>query len=419
MDSDNTGALTSLGSPGFLAGRSFMDEMPILVERFRARYGTNPHVYRAPGRVNLIGEHTDYNDGFVMPAAIGFYCWVAIGPREDRKLVMCSDEFSGNAEVELSSPGLRPCKRWSDYPVGVALQLEQAGFRLRGADLLIHGEVRMGAGLSSSAAIEVATALALAEQSGYSLDRGQLALLCQKAENEFVGARCGIMDQFISLHGRKNHALLLDCRSLQFELVSIPDSVRLVVCNTMVKHDVASGEYNQRRADCEEAVRHLAKVMPGIRALRDVTLEQLGRDRGSLSETAYKRAQHVVTENARVLDGAGALRAGDVRRFGKLMAESHRSLRQLYEVSCAELDLMVELANQQEGLYGARMTGAGFGGSTINLVEARFADAFTENVAGSYQKETGIVPQIHVCVPADGAASVAPTELHGQSKKQE
>jgi galactokinase len=382
-----------------------------IADEFRAKFGANPRVYRAPGRVNLIGEHTDYNEGFVMPMAVDFYCWVAISPREDQRLVICSDGFPDAAEVELNSSEIRPRKTWSDYPVGVALQLKQAGVPLRGANMLIHGDIPMGAGLSSSAAIEVATALALAEQSGHSPDRVQLARLCQKAENEFVGARVGIMDQFISLHGRKNHALLLDCRSLHFELVAIPECVRLVICNTMVKHDLVSGGYNQRRAECEEAVRRLREVEPGIRSLRDVTPELLERHRGLLPEITYKRALHVVKENERVLDAAEALRTGDVERFGKRMAESHRSLRDLYEVSCAELDLMVDQANRQEGVYGARMTGGGFGGSTINLVKNRFADSFAENVARSYEKETGIVPQIYVCTPAEGAALVALSEL--------
>jgi galactokinase len=384
-----------------------------IAEQFRTRFGTNPRVYRAPGRVNLIGEHTDYNEGYVMPVALGFYCWVAISPRDDQKLVIRSDGFSDTAEVELDSPEIHPRKTWSDYPVGVALELKRAGVPLRGANLLIQGEVPMGAGLSSSAAIEVATALALAEQSGHSPDRVQLALLCQKAENEFVGARCGIMDQFVSLHGRKNHALLLDCRALDFELVAIPECVRLVICNTMVKHEHASSGYNQRRAECEETVRRLAKVLPGIRSLRDVRLDQLELHRGTLSEVLYKRALHVIAENARVLSATEALRAEDLERFGKRMAESHSSLRDLYEVSCAELDLMVEQANRQEGVYGARMTGGGFGGSTINLVKSRFADAFAENMARSYEKETGIVPQIYICAPAEGASAVAQSEVQG------
>ena len=388
-----------------------MTRLSTIVERFRERFGASPRVYRAPGRVNLIGEHTDYNDGFAMPAAIEFYCWVAVGNREDRKLSIYSEEFSATAEADLSSTATAPSKSWSDYPIGVALQLEQAGFRIRGANLLIESEVPMGAGLSSSAAIEVATALALAEQSGASPDRVQLARLCQKAENEFVGARVGIMDQFISLHGQKDHALLLDCRALSFESLAIPDSVKLVISNTMVKHELAFGEYNRRRADCEEAVRRLAGVLPGIRALRDVSLEQLETHRGVLSEVIYKRALHIVTENARVLDAADALRAGDIERFGKRMAESHRSLRDLYEVSCLELDLMVDLAYQQKGVYGARMTGGGFGGATINLVDSRYAGEFKEKIAKAYQKETGLIPQIYICKPAEGAGPFASSDL--------
>src|ERR1700691_5671597 len=274
-----------------------MTRRSTIVERFQSRFGADPHVYRAPGRVNLIGEHTDYNDGFAMPAAIEFYCWVAVGPRDDRRLAIYSEEFSAAAEADLSFNSISPSKSWSDYPIGVALELEKAGFRLRGANLLIESEVPMGSRLSSSAAIEVATALALAEHSGATPDRLQLARLCRKAENEFVGARVGIMDQFVSLHGQKDHALLLDCRALSFESLLIPDSVKLVITTTMVKHEHTSGEYNRRRADCEEAVRRLATVLPGIKALRDVSLEQLEKHRGLLTEVIYKRALHIRAEN--------------------------------------------------------------------------------------------------------------------------
>ena len=381
-----------------------------IVERFRAKFGVKPHVYRAPGRVNLIGEHTDYNDGLVMPAAIGFYCWVAAGPRRDRKLVISSEEFPEQIEVELSKESMQPSGSWSDYAIGVAAQLEKEGFGLSGANLLIHGEVPIGAGLSSSASIEVATGIALAEESGLSIQRTRLARICQQAENEFVGMRCGIMDQFISLHGRTNHALMLDCRSLEFELVAIPESVRLVICNTGVKHKLAGGEYNRRREECEEAVRSLAKALPKIRALRDVNREQLEQHRGLLSEVAYKRALHIVTENERVLKGMEALRRGDLLQFGGYMADSHVSLRDMFEVSCAELDLMVELANRERGVYGARMTGGGFGGATINLVDARRAARFAENVAKAYQEKTGIACATYVCMPAEGASRVESAE---------
>jgi galactokinase len=385
-----------------------MTSVSNIEERFRARFAGVPRVFRAPGRVNLIGEHTDYNDGFAMPAAIEFYCWVAAGIRNDRRLSIYSHEFSATADVDFSTNSISPTKSWSDYPIGVAIELEKAGVAFRGANLLIESEVPMGAGLSSSAAIEVATALALSESSpGARLNRLQLARLCRKAENEFVGARVGIMDQFVSLHGEKNHALLLDCRSLTFEPLAVPDSVKLVISNTMVKHELASSEYNRRRADCEEAVRRLATVLPAITALRDVSLEQLEKHRGLLTDVIYKRALHIVSENARVLDSGQALRGGDIERFGRRMAESHRSLRDLYEVSCRELDLMVDLAYQQKGVFGARMTGGGFGGATINLVDARHAGEFKENIAKAYRHETGLMPQIYICNPAEGAGAVS------------
>jgi galactokinase len=384
---------------------------PALARNFRSMFGSDPRLYRAPGRVNLIGEHTDYNDGFVLPVAIGFYCWAAIAPRKDRKLVIRSEQFEATAELELDAAPAEtaPLRSWSDYPVGVVQQLRQASVPLHGANLLVHGDVPIGAGLSSSAAIEVATALALADQSGQPIDRGVLARLCQNAENQFVGTQSGIMDQFISLHGQRGHALLLDCRSLQFELLPVPESIRLVICDTGVKHQHAGGEYNRRRAECEEAVQSLSKALPGIRALRDVTVAQLRQNRALLSDVAYRRALHVVSENARVLESSEALRSGDLPRFGKFMAESHRSLRDLYEVSCPELDLMVEIANSRPGLFGARMTGGGFGGSTINLVEAGQAETFAKKIAAGYERATGISAQTYVCVPADGAAAVENT----------
>jgi len=385
-----------------------MDARLPLRRRFRERFGTEGTLYRAPGRINLIGEHTDYNGGFVMPAAIEKHCWVAGGPRADRKLVIHSEDFSETIEADLAqSVALQRRGTWRDYPLGVAATLEHAGLGLRGANLLIHGEVPQGAGLSSSAAIEVATALALLEIAGHSIDRVQLARLCQQAENEFVGTRCGIMDQFVACHGRAGHALKLDCRSLRYELLPIPDSVQLIACNTRVKHELASGEYNQRRAECEEAVKCLAMVIPGVRSLRDVSLEQLERHRGRMTEKIHRRVLHVVTENARVMQAADALRAKDIVQFGKLMGESHASLRDRYEVSCAELDLMVDLAGKEQGVFGARMMGGGFGGCTVNLVDARHAETFRKNVAATYERQLGIRAEIYVCTPADGAGRVA------------
>jgi len=370
---------------------------------FRQRYGTQARMYRAPGRVNLIGEHTDYNDGFVMPVAIELSVWVAIAPRDDRKLVVYSENFSERAEIELDEMDSRPRRHWSDYVQGVAFMLQKAGYALRGANMLIRGEVPIGSGLSSSAAIEVATGFALLENSRLPVDRVELAKLCRRAENEVVGARVGIMDQFVSCCGQTGQALMLDCRSLDYRLLPIPPDVRLVICNTMVKHDVASGEYNTRQAECEEGVRGLSPRLPHVRALRDVRIEELDRYRSDLPQTIYKRCRHVVTENARVRYATTALEKADLATLGRLMAESHLSLKNDYEVSCPELDLMVELASQVEGVYGARMTGGGFGGSTVNLVDKRSVADFRRSVANAYEKTTGLSPQILTSAAAGGA----------------
>jgi len=381
-----------------------------LLEAFQERFGSAASIYRAPGRVNLIGEHTDYNDGFVLPAAIEFYCWVAASPRRDGKLVIHSENFNETVEVALDSLSPPGKKHWANYPLGVAWALRQAGKPLTGANIYIAGDIPLGAGLSSSAAIEVATGFALLGQSGLAVDRLELAQLCQKAENEFVGARVGIMDQFVSCFGRASHALLLDCRSLQHELVKIPADLQLVMCNTMVKHELASGEYNTRRAECEEGVRILQKVFPEIRALRDVTLSQLDEHHRNLSPMVFARCRHVITENARVRSTVEALRRGDCKALGPLMRDSHRSLRDDYEVSCKELDLMVELASAQPGFIGARMTGGGFGGCTINLVESAAVSNFRHNVAAAYSSKTGLTPEIFVSPASDGAQQIVVLE---------
>jgi galactokinase len=376
-----------------------------LQEKFRKCYGGPARVYRAPGRVNLIGEHTDYNDGFVMPAAIEFYVWIAIAPRSDRKLLLHSTNFPETVEIDLQN-GTAPRNHWSDYVAGVAVMLERAGYRLQGANLFIQGDVPMGAGLGSSAAVEVASGLALLENSGLHVHRLELAKLCQRAENDFVGARVGVMDQFISACGQKDYALMLDCRSLEYRLLPLPRDVSLVICNTMVKHALASGEYNTRRAECEEGVRLLSASFPGIRALRDVSLSKLEAHAGTIPKIIYKRCHHAISENARVTKAAASLDQGDLDTFGALMAESHRSLRDDYEVSCIELDLMVELAAQQEGVYGARMTGGGFGGCTINFVRTDAVNDFQSRVGEAYQKSTSLAAQIFVSPAAEGAGEV-------------
>jgi galactokinase len=365
-----------------------------------------PRTFRAPGRVNLIGEHTDYNDGFVMPAALDLSVFVRVWAREDRKLDIRSENFDDRVEFDLDDPTPAPRRHWSDYVIGVAVTLERAGHRLRGAFLQIRGEVPVGSGLSSSAAVEVATACALTANSDLSIDKRELALLCQRAENEFVGARVGIMDQFTSLFGQAQRALLLDCRSLEYKLLPLPDTVNLVICNTMVKHALASSAYNERRAQCEAGVRHLARFLPNVKALRDVTIEELEQFGRDLPEVVYRRCRHVITEDARVLAAAEALEQHDLPRFGELMAESHRSLHDDYEVSSRELDLMVALARGVAGVYGARMTGGGFGGSTVNLVDTRQVEAFKQTVSDAYQRITNLKPEIYVSEPANGAEEI-------------
>lgn len=373
-----------------------------LRSKFREVYGDEAAVYRAPGRVNLIGEHTDYNDGFVFPAAIDLFAWIAIAPRSDRRIHLRSENFGQSAEFDLDAGPRAASREWSSYVFGVALVLERRGYQLRGANLLIRGDVPIGAGVSSSAALEVAAGFALLANSGIAIGGIELALCCQKAENDFVGTRCGIMDQLASARCVKDRALLLDCRSLESRTVPLPAGVRLVICNSMVKRELAASAYNTRRAECEEGVRIIAERFPGVRALRDVTMDELESCQVSLPGNVYKRCRHVVSEDARVILAADALEHNRLDDLRSLMAESHRSLRYDYEVSCAELDLLVELASEAEGVHGARMTGAGFGGCTINLVSSEAVAEFQRRISTGYERRTGLKPDIYVCDAADG-----------------
>ena len=375
----------------------------VLAARFQEMFGACPRIFRAPGRVNLIGEHTDYNDGFVMPTAIEFYTWVAAAKREDRRLEAYSDHFDEKISLSLDALQGPPRKHWSDFIRGVAAVLQNAGHKLAGANLVIHGEVPLGAGLSSSASLEVATALALSSISGIDIPRLELVKLCQKAEHEYVGTLCGIMDQFIAVFGAAGNALMLDCRSLEYQLLPVPHDFRLVVCNSMVRHELASGEYNRRRADCEEGVKLLQPHLPRIRALRDVGVADLEAWKQALPATVYRRCRHVVTENQRVLAAAKALQSSDADRFGHLMYRSHVSLRDDFQVSCKELDLLVDLASSNPGVLGARMMGGGFGGCTVNLLRAGASTSFKEHIAQAYRDATDIVPEIYICEPAQGA----------------
>ena len=377
-----------------------------LGQQFEQRFGQQPRIFRAPGRVNLIGEHTDYNDGFVMPAAVGFSTYVAVAGRADRKLVIHSQEFPDDCAFDVDHlPGHRP-GLWCDYIVGVARILRERGCNFPGQNVLVHGEVPIGAGLSSSAAIEVASALAFTRLDNAPIPLPEIAKLCRRAENEFVGARVGIMDQFVSCMGKAGHALLLDCRSLEYKFVLIPPRVRIVVCNTMVKHDLATGAYNQRRAECEEGVRCFAQWQPTVRALRDVPVEWLKQYSKEIPATIRKRCTHVILENQRTLDMARALQDGDLVKVGQFMRESHASLRDLYEVSCRELDIMVESAESLPGFIGGRMTGGGFGGCTVNLVREENAADFAAQIRERYRAVTGIDAQIYLCSAEDGAREI-------------
>ncbi len=377
-----------------------------LRSEFRDRYGRDPRLFRAPGRVNLIGEHTDYSEGYVMPLAIDLHAWVAAAPRDDNRIRVYSTNVGKTAEMDLAKPLPGAEGHWSAYILGVAAVLHSGGMKLRGADLLVHGNVPMGAGLSSSASVEVAAGFAMLAVSGLAMPPEALAKICQRAENEYAGAMVGIMDQMMACCGRENYALMLDCRTLGYELLPLFHDAQFVVCNSMVKHDHAANEYNQRRADCEMAAQLLAAKLPEIRTLRDVSIEQLERFRGDLPATVYRRARHVVSENARVLSARVALETGDPNRFGTLMKQSHASLRDDYSVSCAELDTLVELASKAQGVYGARMTGGGFGGCTISLVANDQVDWFKGTIAEEYLRATKLTPDVYTFRASDGVKEV-------------
>jgi galactokinase len=369
------------------------------VDRFHAE----PEIFAAPGRVNLIGEHTDYAEGFVMPAAIDFATLAGISPRSDGKIVIFSQNYGKERVFDADALPAEASRHWSDYPVGILKVLAAEGHPTPGFSLTLWGDVPLGSGLSSSAAVEVSTALAVTALLGVTYAGPQLARLCQRAENQFVGANCGIMDQFISANGARDHALLLDCRDLSFRLAPIPSTVALVIANTMVKHAVSGGEYTSRRAEVEEAAAVIARHRPEVRFLRDATMEDLARYGAEMSANALKRARHVITENLRTVAAANALISHDLPELGRLMAEAHRSYSQDFEASCVEADAMVELAQDLPGLIGARLTGGGFGGCTVNLVEAEHAPAFAEILGQRYAERIGIVPQIHLCHASGGA----------------
>jgi galactokinase len=386
-------------------------ERGTLRRAFEERYGRRPRLFRAPGRVNLIGEHTDYSGGFVLPMAIDRETAVAAAPRADRLVRVFSLNRGEEMSFDLDRPGEARRGLWLDYVEGVARALEGRGLRLGGADLLLLSDVPAGAGLSSSAALEVATGLALASVSGLRVEPVELALAGQQAEHDYVGAQVGIMDQFVAALGREGHALLIDCRALTAEAIPL-DTTRVVVAvaDTHVRHELAASEYNQRRAECEEGARLLAVHLPGVRELRDVSVEGFERFADVLPETVRRRCRHVVGENARTLAAAEALRRGDLEEMGRLMRRSHESLRDDYEVSCAELDLLAETAWGVPGVLGSRMTGGGFGGSTVSLVRRDRLAEFEGALTAEYQRRMGFAPTIYVSEAGGGAAEVTSDE---------
>jgi galactokinase len=380
-------------------------QFPDLIDTFRSVFASEPTDFvRAPGRVNLIGEHTDYNDGFVLPMAIESNVRIALRPRSDHRINLCSGNFNQQVSFGLDNVKHDEGKtKWSEYCRGVASVMLAKGLPLRGMDAVIVGNVPIGAGLSSSAAMEVASAWAFQVAGGFRMDQVDMALACQKAENEWVGMRCGIMDQYISALGRKDHALLIDCRSLTYEAVPLPHGYSFVITNSMIRRGLVDSAYNERRSQCEEGVRLLQKRLPAVKALRDVSSDELEHFKSDLPALTYQRCRHVVSENTRTLESVAALKAGRAADFGRLMNASHDSLRDDYQVSRDELDTLVMIARTTHGCLGSRLTGAGFGGCTVSLVQTGAVDAFVEHVGHEYAVATGITPVMYVSRAAAGA----------------
>lgn len=372
------------------------------VQAFQHRFGVRPPIVaRAPGRVNLIGDHTDYNDGFVLPMAIDRAVWIALRPRSDAHVLVHSLDFDRDTEFDLGQE-LERGSGWQEYVRGIAWALREKSNGTpprRGWEGVAAGDVPRGAGLSSSAALELATARAFAGVWDLPWDATEMARLAQYAENAWVGVNCGIMDQLISAAGEENHALLIDCRSLATRAVAVPERACVVVLDTATRRGLVDSAYNERRSRCEEAARFF-----GVRALRDVDESAFELRAGEMDPIVRKRARHVITENARTVAAAASLEQGDLSRVGRLMDESHASLRNDFEVSRPELDTMVSLARAQEGTYGARMTGAGFGGCAVALVEREAAPGFVREVGRQYTAAIGLVPAVYLCSASAGAS---------------
>ena len=367
-----------------------------LIEKFRALFGREPELYRAPGRVNLIGEHTDYNDGFVLPMNTSLFTWVAIRSRPDRLVRIHSVLFNESCDFDLEgiTPGGQPA--WLEYARGVASVLQAEGFELGGADILIDGEIPLGGGLSSSASLETALAVAMLGCAGLKADPMHLALMCQRAEHEFAGVPCGIMDQAVISSCPQYHAIKLDCRSLDYQAISLPDELCMLVVDSGVKHKLSDGGYRQRRQQCESALAVLARHDPSIKGLRDATAEQVERLRGEMGDLPYRRARHVVSENERVHQAEKAIATGDLLALGAILDASHASLRDDFMVSCAETDFLAQSASECPGVYGARMVGGGFGGCTITLLDREVLEQTLGHIIHAYTKFSGQAPWHHL-----------------------
>jgi len=377
---------------------------------FQEKFGSAPaHLARAPGRVNLLGEHVDYNDGFVLPAAIDRATYLAFSPADADQTQLVAADFKQEVFFSPQTIPLKtqtdgsPLPEWALYPAGVMWALGEAHLEARGLRAAYASDVPRGSGLSSSASVEMAFMIAWQTLSDWTMPSMQRALLGQKAENQYVGVNCGIMDQFASACGVDNRLLLLDCRSLEWKTIPLPENISIVIADTKVRRKLTSGEYNKRRAACEEAVRLLKQDLPDIKALRDVSVEDFNRFAGKLPEEVSKRARHVVEEIARSNQAEALLEAGNIQRFGELMNECHVSLRDLYEVSCPELNTMARIAQSLDGCYGARLTGGGFGGCTANLVAREQTEEFSQSLAKGYQAETGYQPEIYITRASNGA----------------
>jgi galactokinase len=376
-----------------------------IILQFIEKFNHRPQVFAAPGRVNLIGEHTDYNEGFVLPGAVDKRIYVGVGRNNDKLLNVWANQYQQKFSYPLND--IRPVKNWSTYLLGMIYHLKQIDDSVAGVDVVIDGDVPLGAGMSSSAAVCSAFGFALNEIFNLGLSRMELALLGQKTEHSFAGVKCGIMDQFASLHGKKGHVMKLDCRSLEYEYIPFDfPNYNIVLVNTMVSHSLASSEYNVRRQQCEEGVEVLRKHFPSIKSLRDVSEERLNEYKSKLSDLVFRRCSFIINENKRLLRGCELLKRGDLQSFGQMMFEAHEGLSKGYEVSCRESDFLVEMAKQFEGVAGARQMGGGFGGCTINIVKATAVQGFSSYMRGHYKKQFNVAPEIYVTQIEDGAKKI-------------